>query len=101
MLFRQGDVLLVSVDAVPEGGEAIKRANQPIVLAYGETTGHSHMVADRHVKVVDAAGDRYLVAARPFTVRHEEHAPVQVPAGTFKVVLQREYSPKAIRRVID
>ena len=100
-IYRQGDVLIIQVDELPDGGEPIARDNGNIVLAYGEVTGHRHAIADVNVQWIAAADSRYLVSDAPFTVRHEEHAPVAVPAGTFRVIRQREYTPEAIRNVAD
>jgi hypothetical protein len=102
MIYRQGDVLLVKTEAidvteVPE----IERDNGRIILAEGETTGHAHAVADVEVKFFQVDDARILVSPVPFSVRHEEHATIQVPAGTFRVVRQREYSPLELRTVRD
>jgi hypothetical protein len=32
---------------------------------------------------------------------HQEHATIAVPAGNYRVIRQREYSPERIRRVED
>lgn len=34
-------------------------------------------------------------------VRHEEHAPIALPAGLYEITIQREYHPEAIRNVAD
>jgi len=34
-------------------------------------------------------------------VVHEEHGPISLEPGTYRVWIQREYSPEAIRRVLD
>lgn len=99
-IWRQGDVLLVQVEETVEG-KTIPREGGKIVLAHGEVTGHSHAVADRAVKFVQVGTDRFLTSDKPFVVKHQEHAPISVPAGTFKVVRQREYSPEFIRTVAD
>lgn len=101
-IYRQGDVLLVQVEG--EGiivGQPIPREGRKIVLAYGEVTGHSHAIADAGVKFIQVGAERFLTSDKPFTVKHQEHAPISVPAGTFKVVRQREYSPESIRIVAD
>ena len=101
-IYRQGDVLLVQLDTDTPDGTAIPRENGKIVLAHGEVTGHAHAITEPAVQFVESAdGNRYLVSDVPFTVRHEEHAPVSAPAGTFRVIRQREYTPAEIRRVAD
>jgi hypothetical protein len=34
-------------------------------------------------------------------VGHEEHAPIPLPAGYYRIVRQREYVPGSIRPVAD
>ena len=41
------------------------------------------------------------VLADAVRVVHEEHQPITLPRGTYRVWGQREYSPEAIRRVLD
>lgn len=100
---RQGDVLIIECDpseaanAVP-----IPRDNGKAILAYGESTGHAHAILDPDVQfVTNASGSRIVISDIPFTIRHEEHAPVAVPAGSYRIVIQREYHPTTIRNVRD
>lgn len=111
-IIRQGDVLVkktrkkVSQDArhVLDQGRTI--------LAYGEVTGHAHeVIADTPPQTGDVVpaqqlfeepdGTRLLVVRGPATLRHEEHAPLQIPAGTYEVIRQVEYTPEATRNVAD
>lgn len=109
---RQGDVLLIPTDeAIPAGARCVKRERGRLVLAHGEATGHAHAIADPDVELYREPGttgigdevDRWLKVQRAdgATLRHEEHAPIFLPAGTYKVRRQREYSPEAIRQVAD
>lgn len=41
------------------------------------------------------------VIAPTATVVHEEHRPITLPRGTYCVWMQREYTPREIRAVID
>ena len=47
--YRQGDVLLIPTDAIPEKAKRVTRDAGRIVLAYGEVTGHAHAIASRGV----------------------------------------------------
>ena len=105
-MYRQGDLFLVEVeDAVDlSKAKAIEPDGKDFILAYGEVTGHAHRIR----QVPSAAffqfpvtGERVLVLDKPATITHEEHGAIKLPKGTFKVVIQREYSPEAIRSVID
>jgi hypothetical protein len=104
-LLRQGDVLLVPVERLPKGAVPVKSSERRLVLAVGETTGHAHVVAGPHARLF-AAGPwtstsrrtRFLVVdGEPATLVHEEHDPVTVPPGNYRVVRQREYEPQPRR----
>jgi hypothetical protein len=41
------------------------------------------------------------VTAETATIIHEEHQPITLPQGTYRVWMQREYTPQAIRQVVD
>jgi hypothetical protein len=98
-MFRHGDVLIAAADAIP----ATARQRQHCILARGEATGHSHRVEPGSAAVLYEDGDvMYLeVVAEGASVVHEEHAPIDLPRGTYRVWRQREYTPEEIRRVID
>lgn len=118
--FRQGDVLIMQVsDDTDVSGEIVERDKGEVILAYGERSGHHHHILEPEVVMTRVAapptsgmrmfgelpamaGDGvYLTSTVPFTVRHEEHAPVELPAGKFKVIRQREYEPQSVRFVAD
>lgn len=42
-LYRHGDLLVQSVDEIPNGARALSH----LVLAEGELTGHSHRIAEK------------------------------------------------------
>ncbi len=120
---RQGDVVLVRVDKLPEGLIETRRDRiGRIVLAHGEKSGHGHAIRDPHVMSLRMAstgedptgvsgGVDYIVVggSGPATLNHEyesgamaEHHPIELPAGgIFRVALQREYTPEAIVRACD
>jgi len=103
MMFRQGDVLLVSVEKSHNHGKrtALPRdAKGRLVLAEGEVTGHFHAIADPESELYTFPGsaDVYLdVNPKSVNLSHEEHNTIAVPQGTYRVVLQREYSPGPVR----
>jgi hypothetical protein len=98
-MWRHGDVFIAAVDAVPGG--AVRRMGW--VLAEGEATGHSHRIErPETVELHERGGMMYLrVVAESATVIHQEHRPITLPRGTYRVWQQREYSPGAIRTVRD
>lgn len=109
--FRQGDVFLVAVEAVPAGATKVRRQGRRVVLALGEATGHAHAIADPGAELLAAGPDRYLRVTAPVVLGHEEHAAIAIPIGTYRVVIQREYAPPestglawrsaGVRRVAD
>ncbi len=98
-MYRHGDVMIAAVDAIP--AEALRRPSA--VLARGEATGHSHRMADPSVvDLFDRGGVGYLtVRADSATLVHDEHKPITLPRGHYRFWVQREYSPKEIRRIVD
>jgi len=103
--FRQGDVLLVEVDEIPGDAQAESRSGR-IVLAEGEATGHAHAIHERDARTFTYEGERFLLTKSKAQLVHEEHGPIEVPPGAWRVVIQREYQPspktqQQWRRVID
>ena len=116
-VYRQGDVMLVKVSSNPDDlpkGLKDQTSEGRIVLAYGEVTGHAHALAEPltekspkgKVKAFsatpwDASAERFIQVLEKTALTHEEHDPIQLDKGIYKVVRQREYSPEAIRNVAD
>ena len=98
-IFRQGDVLLTLVAALPKGAKDVT-PDKRIVLAHGEITGHAHAVKGK-ARMWDAGAERYLQVLEATALTHEEHAAIPLPPGIYKVTQQREYHPEAIRNVVD
>ena len=100
---RQGDVLIIEHDAgIPAECEALARGRDGVVLADGEATGHRHRIASRDATLYEhPSGERFLRVRSSTALLHEEHDPIPVPPGTYRVVRQREYHPSQIRVVED
>ena len=101
--YRQGDVLLVRCGALPF--EAVPEIDpvetERIVLAYGEVTGHAHALSTQYAAAYTHEQDRYIVAKEGATLVHEEHSEIVLEPGCYRVVRQREYSPREVRLVAD
>ena len=94
----QGDVMLYPVDAIPGGAEV--KAGDRHVLALGEITGHSHVLERAQMAVLE--GERYVEVQEGGALYHEDHGPIAVPAGTYKVIQQQEPDLlNQMRNVID
>lgn len=120
---RQGDVLIMRVDDNTPLGKELPRGNDGrVVLALGEATGHAHAISSiqcslymderRPISETDAANmiaqlggglipDRLLKCDETVELLHEEHEIIILPKGTYRVSIQKEYSPSALRNVTD
>ena len=102
--FRQGDVLLMPCAEVPAGARPEAAEAGRVVLARGETTGHAHVMSAERVAHFrdDGTGSGFVRVdgSAPVALTHEEHAPLMVPPGSYRVVRQREYQPRAMPRVV-
>lgn len=93
MMIRQGDVLLAPVRSIPDGAQPAPDQRRARILAYGEKTGHMHVLTNGDVYA--HGGRRFLKLDEPAHLRHDEHAMVDVPPGLYEVVQQRQYVPPA------
>ena len=111
-IFAQGDLLLERVaDIAPTGTIEENLDGMAMVLAEGEITGHRHAIWEHVTLFRDALLARDIpaglyighlqVASAYARVTHEEHAPVTLPRGTYRVRRQRELGPRDARVVFD
>lgn len=99
---RQGDVFLQRVDEIPAKAKKAPRDRGKVVLAYGEVTGHSHAFGSRAVNLFRCEAESFIsVGPGGALLKHEEHAPIKVPEGKYRVVIQREYTEGRIQNVAD
>ena len=98
-MWRHGDVLIARIDSIPPNA----RLRPDVVLAYGESTDHSHQIEfPASAELWELDGQVYLkVVADSARVIHEEHMPISLPRGLYRVWKQREYTPEKIRPVYD
>jgi hypothetical protein len=117
-VYAQGDVLLLPVDSVPAHRAAARDMNQTVILAEGEHTGHRHAFYGGALMFRDDALARDLpaelyighveVAAGGAVLEHGtgpgqpgDHDPIDIPAGTYVALRQREYvSPASPARTV-
>ncbi len=102
-MWRQGDVFIQRVEEIPA---AVREAPIPHgVLVHGEVTGHSHRLEDLSTAQLfsgGAPGEMFVEVVSPIArIVHEEHGPIALESGTYRVWRQREYTPEAIRIVYD
>lgn len=102
--YRQGDLLIERIPDQIRDTKKQKRLRR-IVLAEGEATGHHHVLeVGEYSDPADwwKDGEAQMVnLSSPAVIRHEEHGRIPLPAGTYRITRQREYSPEEIRNVAD
>lgn len=104
MPYRQGDVLIRRVEAIPDGLTPVPLENGRVILMHGEVTGHAHAVVGECEFLAADLSDleqRFLRIEQEAQVVHEEHASITLPPGNYEVRRQREYSPAAPVWVAD
>jgi hypothetical protein len=102
-MWRQGDIFIQTVAAIPE---AMRSRPLPHgILVHGEVTGHSHRLENPRAASLFAgsvAGELFLdVPAGGTRIVHEEHGPIELKQGLYRIWRQREYTPAGIRVVRD
>lgn len=98
--YRHGDVILREVESVPS--DAKKREAKQLVLAEGEVTGHAHQVSGGVGALFDYDDKVYLrIESEIGALTHEEHAKIELPAGSYEVFIQKDYTPKGWEKVVD
>lgn len=106
MQYYQGDVCFEPVtDGRVAGRPVPPAADGGFVVALGELTGHKHAVYGADVEhfqsdTVPSANGADLIIGHirigpaGAVLRHEEHAPVTLPPGLYRVRRQREYDDR-------
>jgi len=100
-----GDVVVIK-DNEPIDFKSMKIVNDHC-LAYGEATGHAHKIFGEQdafeVRECAKTKIRHLKVVRDVALRHQEHSPIVIPPGFYKIGIQQEYDPfeKMKRAVID
>jgi hypothetical protein len=97
--YRHGDVLIEELAALPSVREKLPHT----ILAHGEVTGHCHRIKEADTADLYSTSEGFCLHVRGMaaTVIHEEHAPITLTGGYYRVWRQREYSPEEIRVVRD
>lgn len=124
-MYAQGDILLISVENVD--GKNVLKPNGELIVGYGESSGHSHVIDGVDVQwLVDACEDintlnefalgnrddnpeLYVDVPHGGQVQHKangrvieyDHLPIDIPAGTYRVVRQRMATADSFRPVWD
>jgi hypothetical protein len=115
---HQGDVQFKQIEELPSNLKLIKN----VPLAYGETSGHCHILTGdvelmedenfRYAKIGKKGARIQHVQERLLTLdniqRTEEisvadHKSIMLPSGLFKIAIHKKYNPfaKVFEKVID
>lgn len=110
----QGDLLVERIDAVPNGFTEMKPDRHGRrVVASGEATGHHHVLRTPGVCLLAREGvsDRVVTTSDLAELLHDQgaetyvptldHAPIEMPPGTYRIIRQREWVGQGVRRVED
>ena len=100
--YRHGDIFFRRFEGdLPENMEVLNTR----VVAEGELTGHAHRMVGGSVTAYmppeGALATMFLAIEEMVTLQHEEHAEIQLPAGNWEAIRQREYTPSGDRQVAD
>lgn len=87
-------------------GEKVKH-NGSLTLAFGEATGHHHTITVPKIDDMEAVrlpdGGWLLTLKAEGTLVHQEHNPIVLPIGKYRIGHEREFDwfQKVARKVID
>ena len=99
-MVRQGDLLIVPVNNIPKSAKLQKNR----IVELGELTGHMHQIPEGNVYNDSKKREKYIeIVGRPTPLQHEEHKPIVLEPGKYKVTRQREYKPakRRAQAVVD
>lgn len=104
LIIRHGDVVFYRVNEIPARLKEIKINGNEWVAAYGETTGHKHLLTCERMTIRQAENGRYFLSLEvDGTLTHEEHKTIVLPKGDYLVGSEQEmdWFTKTKRKVID
>ena len=93
---RQGDLVIKSVKELPKRLKEVKGG----IILRGEATGHAHRLVGGDV-FSGKDGLIYLMLAKAGSIVHDEHKPLNLKAGKYMVIRQREYQSKDMARLVQ
>ncbi len=99
MKYQHGDVLIKSYEGKLEG--KVLKTN---ILVESSITTHKHQFSGGKYTLRKKNNDEfYLNVTKQTTIVHEEHKPIDIPIGKYRITFVREYDHflEEARRVID
>lgn len=88
-MYRQGDILLV------RNARSMYSSDFSLIsdgiIAHGELTGHSHILRGDGKVYRSNSTMLVIVGSNGARLVHDEHAPIDLPEGEYRVIRQREF----------
>ena len=102
--WRQGDIYFVKLDEKIDSADAVPVKSG--IIAKGETTGHAHRVSPSSIAagaLLSIVGSAMFLRSPEAgtTIVHDEHGPIELPAGSYAVIPQQEFDGLRWRQVLD
>lgn len=89
--FQQGDLILTRVsDTDLVHNNATKVTTDKAILQRGDATGHAHRIDGKGFNQYQGWRDRFLELTKTVTLKHEEHKPITLPPGIYRIGIVRE-----------
>jgi hypothetical protein len=88
--FRQGDILIERIESL-SGVPPLQPAQPFIEVAQGEVTGHAHVLLGVAMEADAPTAPQWVRLAFASTLKHDEHAPIQLEPGLYRIRRQRRY----------
>ncbi len=97
----QGDVVIKKIERIPEFDSMQTKDDN--VLAEGEVTGHMHKLFGEVDLRQDNDQNLYFEVKEDVTLKHQEHSPILIGPGFYKVEIQKEFDHfrEEARNVLD
>jgi hypothetical protein len=94
-VLRQGDLLFTKIDKIPSG----VFASTSNVILRGEATGHAHKIENGRIfnrfdwsfRQIRTKNEIFIEAKKNARIVHEEHGTLELEAGFYLVIRQREF----------
>lgn len=98
-----GDVIISASELPKEFASFIEVKDA--CLAHGEATGHMHKIVSGEFELREDPKTKikHLRVVTEALLKHQEHSPIILPPGEYRIGIQREYDPfeKRVRQVAD
>lgn len=94
---RHGDVEIHHIPDCDVTGMTKLPSQGDVVLAEGEATGHAHRARGGSATLYASDGSdamRILHVVRTTNLTHEEHGPITLEPGFYRIGIKRQYSPE-------